>query len=60
MSISADMERKPLREPTNDERFAVYHELLALSTQMKLPRGAANSIAEKYGISRSTVYRIKK
>ncbi len=41
------MDRKPLRELTDDERLVVFQELLAKATQMKLPLGTTAATADK-------------
>ena len=48
------------KELTDDERLAVFHELLTVSNDMKLPYGALKTTASKFGVDWKTVKRIWK
>lgn len=50
----------PRKDLTNSEREAVYHRLLQLSINGKLPRGSITQTAAQFDVSRDTIHRIWK
>ncbi|KAI5386953.1 hypothetical protein KIW84_073192 [Lathyrus oleraceus] len=53
-------ERKKLKVLSNEERMAIYHQLLPKSVDGKLSRGITNVVASSFSVSRRTIQRIWK
>jgi len=50
--------RKQRKELTDEERLALFHDLLAISRDFVLPRGEMKKKADLYGVSLNTVKRV--
>ena len=53
----ADAGHKPRKELTDDERMALFLDLLGQSREFILPHGAMKSVAKKYSVSYNTAAR---